>query len=288
MNFSINCRGRLLDLSRPVVMGILNVTPDSFYDGGKYTEPKAIVARAETLLSEGAAIIDVGGMSSRPGSSIVSPRLELERVLPAIDIILEKFPDTILSIDTLHSEVAMKAVERGVSIVNDISGGKYDREMIHVVAAMHVPYVVMHMKGTPDNMMQQAVYEDVTAEVFDFLQDRIYVCTEAGIHDIIIDVGFGFSKNLEQNYTLLRQLEVFAVLGKPMLAGLSRKRMAWQLLNLTPEEALPATLALETLALSKGVHILRAHDVQEAIQCIKVWEAYNFTGGMAATTHHKV
>lgn len=272
--FSINCRGTLLNLEKPVVMGVLNVTPDSFYDGGKYNNIAQAVLQAERMLQEGAAIIDVGGMSSKPGNEIISTQEELRRVLPVIQAILEKYPDTVISIDTLNAEVAAQAIAKGASIVNDITAGNYDEEMLSTVAALQVPFIAMHIKGLPVNMMQQTYYKDLVVEIFDYFAERIYACKQHGIADVIIDPGFGFSKIMEQNYELLRNLESFKALGKPILVGVSRKNMIKALLGVTGEEALNGTTAVNMLALMQGANILRVHDVREAVEAIKIFNAF--------------
>ncbi|MBX2910162.1 MAG: dihydropteroate synthase [Chitinophagales bacterium] len=276
MSYSINCKGKLLSLETPLVMGILNVTPDSFYDGGKYAAKEAAIAQAEKMLQEGAAIIDVGGMSSKPGNKIISIEEELNRVLPVIESILEQYPEAVISIDTLNAEVAAKAVGKGASMVNDITAGKYDAEMLLTVAELQVPFIAMHMKGLPENMMQHTNYNDLVVEVFDYFAERIYACKQHGIADVIIDPGFGFfSKTMEQNYELLRNLESFKALGKPMLVGVSRKSMIKKLLEVTGEEALNGTTAVNMLALTQGANILRVHDVKEAVEAIKVFNAFS-------------
>lgn len=275
MSYSINCKGKLLSLETPLVMGILNVTPDSFYDGGKYAAKEAAIAQAEKMLQEGAAIIDVGGMSSKLGNKIISIEEELNRVLPVIESILEQYPEAVISIDTLNAEVAAKAVGKGASMVNDITAGKYDAEMLLTVAELQVPFIAMHMKGLPENMMQHTNYNDLVVEVFDYFAERIYACKQHGIADVIIDLGFGFSKTMEQNYELLQNLESFKALEKPMLVGVSRKSMIKNLLNISGDEALNATTVLNTLALTKGANILRVHDVREAVEAIKVFNAFS-------------
>lgn len=272
---SINCNGKLLSLEKPVVMGILNVTPDSFYDGGKFQQLDKIALQASKMLHEGASIIDIGGMSSKPGSKIITINEELNRVIPAIEIVLATHPNAIISIDTIHAEVAAKAIENGAAMVNDISAGTYDAEMLPTVASLQVPYVAMHMKGMPENMMMQTNYEDVVTEVFDFLSERIQACETLGIKDLVIDLGFGFSKTLEQNFRLLKNLKSFNALCKPILVGFSRKSMAYKLLNITPDEALNATTALNMFALTQGAKILRVHDVKEAKQAIEIFAAVN-------------
>jgi dihydropteroate synthase len=270
---TINCAGRLLDLSRPVVMGILNVTPDSFYDGGRYTEHATILPQAEKMLKEGAVVLDLGGASSRPGAASVSESEEKKRIIPAIEAILKHFPEALLSVDTWRSGVAKAAVESGVSIVNDISAGEMDPGMLETVASLQVPYVLMHMQGTPDTMQKAPRYEDVTLEVLDFFRKKIEYLRSLDVKDIVLDPGFGFGKTMGHNYTLLKNLSVFSkVLELPVLAGISRKSMIWKPLNITPAEALAGTSALHLAALQQGAAILRAHDVKEAVQVIRLWE----------------
>lgn len=270
---TINCSGHLLDLSRPVVMGILNVTPDSFFDGGRYAAPVKYLEQAEKMLNEGASILDVGGASSRPGAVLVSEEEEKRRVIPALEAILKHFPDTVLSVDTWRAAVARAAVESGASIVNDISAGTMDAAMLDTVASLGVPYVLMHMQGTPDTMQQAPRYENVTLEVLDFFIKKVEVLRSKGVKDIIIDPGFGFGKTISHNYTLLKHLHVFsAVLGIPVLAGISRKSMIWKPLGTSAADALPATAALHMVALQQGVRILRVHDVKEAMEVIRLRE----------------
>ncbi|MCW9037437.1 dihydropteroate synthase [Altibacter sp.] len=265
---TINCNGKLLDLSTPRVMGIINVTPDSFYDGGTTISSEAILKQARKMLSEGAAILDVGGYSSRPGASTVSEAEELKRVLPAIENILAEFPDTILSIDTFRAAVAKEAVIKGAAIVNDISGGRLDDTMYTTVSQLGVPYILMHMRGTPQTMAQEAKYEDVTQEVLFYFSEKLTLARQAGINDIIADPGFCFAKTRQQSFELLNQLDQFQNLEIPFLAGISRKSMVYKTLESTPEEALNGTTALNTIALLKGASILRVHDVREAVECI--------------------
>ncbi|HLP19375.1 MAG TPA: dihydropteroate synthase [Chitinophagales bacterium] len=270
---TINIKGRLLDLSKPIVMGILNVTPDSFYDGGKLTGTDALLQQAEKMLREGATILDIGGMSSRPGAEIIGEDEELERVLPAVKAIVANFPDAIISIDTIRAKVAWQAIQAGAHIVNDISAGRLDDRMIETVATALVPYVIMHMQGLPHTMQQNPEYANVTTEVMDFLAERIAVCQKAGITDIILDPGFGFGKSVEHNYTLLRNLKYFANLNLPVLAGVSRKSMICKPLGVNPDKALNGTTAANTIALLNGASILRVHDVKEAMEAIKIVES---------------
>lgn len=268
--FTSNCGGRLLALSSPVVMGIINVTPDSFYAGSRKTLTDVIVGTATRMLEEGAAILDIGGQSTRPGSTPLSADEEWSRVQPAIESILRHFPDAILSIDTYHSSVARKAVAAGASIVNDISSGHLDAEMIPTVAKLDVPYIAMHMKGTPATMQSLAQYDNVSLEVLDFFIGKIEECRKAGIRDVIIDPGFGFAKTISHNFELLNKLNALSILGKPILAGLSRKSTIYKTLHITPEEALNGTTILNTIALLNGAHILRVHDVKEAVEAVKL------------------
>jgi dihydropteroate synthase len=268
---TINCNGRLLDLSNPLVMGILNVTPDSFYDGGKYNNDDTIVARAGQIISEGGAIIDVGAFSTRPGSALVSEEEEKNRLFPVLKLIKKEFPNSVLSVDTYRSEVAKLAVlEYGADIINDISAGTMDESMFPVIAQMKVPYIMMHIKGTPQNMQQNAVYEDMMKEIFAFFHQKTLVLRQLGVKDIVLDPGFGFSKTLEHNYELLARLEDFKIFELPLLVGVSRKTMIYKLLNSNPAEALNGTSVVNTIALLKGANLLRVHDVKEAVEGVKI------------------
>jgi dihydropteroate synthase len=270
---TINCRGQLLDLSRPVVMGILNLTPDSFFDGGKHLGEQAFLNQAEKMLREGATILDLGGASSRPGAAEVQEQEELQRVIPAIETILKNFPNTILSVDTWRAGVAREALNAGASIVNDISAGKLDEDLLQTVADFGVPYVLMHMQGIPGTMQQQPHYEDVVTEVLDFFIQKIVLLRGLGVQDIILDPGFGFGKTVEHNFSLLKNLHVFQnVLNLPVLAGISRKSMICKPLGIKPAEALNGTTALHVVALQQGARILRVHDVREAVEVIQLWE----------------
>lgn len=251
-------------------MGILNVTPDSFYDGGKYTSDKNILLQAEKMLNEGASIIDVGGYSSRPGATDISEEEELKRVLPVVSALKKNFSDTIISIDTFHSRVAREAVGAGASMVNDISSGFLDEAMIATVAELCVPYIMMHMKGTPQTMKDLAHYENLVTEITDFFTERIQVCQQAGIRDIIIDPGFGFAKTIEHNFQLLHNLGYLTIFGAPILVGLSRKSMVWKTLAQKPVDALNGTTVLNTIALLNGASILRVHDIKEAQEAISL------------------
>lgn len=270
---TLNCNGRLIDLSRPVIMGILNRTPDSFFDGGRFSDEKALLTQVEKMIREGAAMIDVGGASTRPGAEEVPQNEELRRVIPAIEAIKKHFPDTIISIDTWRAEVARDAVGAGASVVNDISAGRFDPQMYRTVASLGVPYILMHISGTPQTMQQNPHYEDVVNEVLDFFIVELEKLRAAGIKDIVLDPGFGFGKTVEHNYQLLKNLHVFeTVTGLPVLAGISRKSMICKVLKVKPEHALNGTTALHMVALREGARILRAHDVKEAAEVIRLWE----------------
>ncbi|HTA83508.1 MAG TPA: dihydropteroate synthase [Bacteroidia bacterium] len=251
-------------------MGIINITPDSFYDGGKYISTEDAIEQAEKLLLEGADIIDLGAASTRPGAELISPEDELKRLLPVLDAIVIKHPNAIISIDTFHSEVATECVRHDAAIINDISGGTLDERMIDTMAKLNVPYIIMHMQGTPQNMQVEPTYNNVVTEVYDFLAGRVDAARATGIKQIIIDPGFGFGKTVEHNYLLLRNLTKFRGLGLPILAGISRKSMINKVLKTKPENALTGTIALNTLATLQGANILRVHDVKEAKQVIKL------------------
>ncbi|HSN61652.1 MAG TPA: dihydropteroate synthase [Ferruginibacter sp.] len=277
--FTLNCKGKLLSLENPVVMGILNVTPDSFYEGHFDKNLSGILHIAEKMIGAGAAIIDIGGQSTRPGSERINADEELKRVLPVIESIHKNFPDSLISIDTYHSKVASEAVHAGAHIVNDISAGTLDEQMITTVAALkNVPYICMHMKGTPENMQQQAVYEDLVKEVLDFFINKTEECRMAGINDVIIDPGFGFAKTIDHNFTLLKNLRVFEMLNRPILAGLSRKATVYKTLGITAAEALNGTTVLNTIALMNGANILRVHDVKEAREAVELLKVFNKSG----------
>ena len=267
---TINCKGNLIDFSTPRVMGILNITPDSFFDGGKYTNETDILQQTEKMLSDGATFIDVGAYSSRPGAKHISEEEELQRIIPIIQLLTQHFPDIIISVDTFRSTVAKKSVEAGAAIINDISGGTMDNNMFATVAELQVPYIVMHMLGTPQNMQQNPQYDDVTKEVISFFADQIFKLKALQLNDVIIDVGFGFGKTIAHNYELLKNLSLFKNLDAPVLAGISRKSMLYKPLELTPQTALNATTSANTIALLNGAHILRVHDVKEAMEAIKI------------------
>lgn len=273
--FTLNCKGRLLTIDKPIVMGIINVTPDSFFVGSRMTVLDELLSQAEKMINEGATILDLGGQSTRPGSEDVGVDGELSRVVPAIEAISRHFPEINISVDTYHARVARGAVEAGASIVNDISSGTLDANMIATVAALNVPYISMHMKGTPKTMNKLAEYEDVTLEVLNFFIKKIEECRLAGIKDVIVDVGFGFAKTATHNFTLLKNLAIFKILEKPLLVGLSRKATIYKTLGITPEEALNGTTVLNTIGLQNGASILRVHDVKEAVEAIKLLECIN-------------
>ena len=271
---TINCGGKLLDLAGPKVMGIVNLSPDSFYKGDKFSQPKTVLDRVNTMLTEGAAIMDVGGMSTRPGSEPVSVDEELTRVLPTVKSIIREFPDAILSVDTTKSEVARQTVAEGALMVNDISGGSYDEKMSSTVAELHVPYILMHMQGTPKDMQVNPHYDDVMVELVDFFSSRVHTLRSIGVHDIILDPGFGFGKTIEHNYRILANLSSLQMFGMPIAVGISRKSMISKPLGITSEEALNGTTALHVLALLNGTSLLRAHDVKEAMQAVRLVQLY--------------
>lgn len=268
---TINCKGYLIDLATPKVMGILNSTPDSFYDGGKYKSESKLLKNVEKMLFEGATFIDIGAYSSRPGATDISLEEELKRIVPVIELVLKTFPEALISIDTFRSKVAAKCIDIGASIINDISAGKLDNHMLDTVAQYQVPYVMMHMKGSPQNMKELSVYDDVLKEVLYYFSERIQAARLLKINDIIIDPGFGFAKNTEQNFRLLANLDLFKTYDIPILAGLSRKSIIYKTLNTTSKKALNGTTALNMLALNNGANILRVHDVKEAIECITLF-----------------
>jgi dihydropteroate synthase len=272
--FTLNCKGRLVIIDKPVVMGIINTTPDSFFAGSRMEREDDLLQRAEKMVSEGAMILDLGGQSTRPGSRMVEPSEELDRVVPAIELVHRSFPGQIISVDTFYSSVAKAAVNAGATIINDISAGMMDPDLLPFVAEEKLPYVLMHMPGTPADMQKRAIYKDVTGEVFDFLNNRISELIHMGINDIIVDPGFGFGKTAEHNFRLLRELSYFTQLQKPLLAGLSRKATVYKTLGVTAEEALNGTTVLNTLALANGASILRVHDVKEAMEAITLYQVY--------------
>ncbi|HWB64315.1 MAG TPA: dihydropteroate synthase [Chitinophagales bacterium] len=272
---TIHCREKILDLTIPKIMGILNLTPDSFYDGGKFGDAQEALKHTEKMLSEGAAIIDMGAMSSRSGAAILSGEEELQRLLPVLEAVRKKFPEALISVDTLRAKVAQEALERGAHIINDITAGRFEPEILEVTAHYKAAFVAMHMQGLPATMQKEPYYENVTSEVLAFFEERLNACHEAGIKDVILDVGFGFGKTTEHNYALLDALEQFTQQNAPVLAGLSRKSMICKLLKVNPENALAGTIAANTIALIKGATILRVHDVKEAVQTVEVFRAAN-------------
>ena len=269
---TINCKGNLIDVTLPKVMGILNCTPDSFYDGGNYKTDSQILSQAEKMLTDGAAFIDIGAYSSKPNASFVSEEEEISRLLPVVNLILKEFPTTLLSIDTFRSKVAKIAIENGAVIINDISAGSLDSEMMQTVANHQVPYIMMHMKGTPQTMQTLTNYENIIKEMLFYFSEKVALARSFGINDIVIDAGFGFAKTLDQNYEILNKLEVFNMLDLPLLIGVSRKSMIYKTLETTAENSLNGTTVLNTIALTKGAKILRVHDVKEAVECVKLFE----------------
>lgn len=272
--FTLNCMGRLVVLDKPVVMGILNTTPDSFYAGSRVQTNDDLLFRAERMINDGAFILDIGGQSTRPNSERVSEEEEVKRVVPAIVNIRRRFPEQLISVDTFYASVAREAVAAGAAIVNDVSAGSLDEKLLPTVAELNVPYVLMHMQGDPQTMQQNPQYRNVTLEVFDSLSFKLKELQQAGINDVIIDPGFGFGKNSSHNFQLLRELEFFRQLEKPLLVGLSRKATVYKTLGTTAGQALNGTTVLHTIALLNGATILRAHDVREANEAIQLFLAY--------------
>lgn len=267
---TINCKGELIDLSSPKVMGILNVTPDSFYDGGRYKKESDILYQTEKMLSEGATFIDIGAYSSRPGADHVSLDEELKRIVPVVRLLINEFPNIRISIDTFRSEVVKATIAEGASIINDISGGNMDDRMFATIAELQIPYIMMHMQGTPQNMQQNPSYENVINEVYYFFTEQLRQLNDLKVNDVILDIGFGFGKTIEHNYELLHHLNFFQNLGVPILTGVSRKSMLYKVLDLTAKEALNATTVANTIALLNGSNILRVHDVKEAMEAIHI------------------
>jgi len=272
VSVTIKSKGRILDLSSPVVMGILNATPNSFYNKGRESDLDSLLRNAEKMLADGAAILDIGGASTKPGEELIAADEELKRVVPVIEAVHNRFPEAWISVDTYNASVAREAVNAGASIVNDISAGIFDGTMIPTVAALKVPYIVMHIQGTPETMQQHPEYEDVVRVVREYLVDICNKCSRAGIKDVIIDPGFGFGKTVEHNFSLLRELHSFRMLGRPVLAGLSRKSMIWKTVGSDADHALNGTTALNMIALTQGAGILRVHDVKEAVETIKLFK----------------
>jgi len=268
---TINCGGKLIDLSEPTIMGILNVTPDSFYDGGQLENEQAILFKAEKMLRDGATFLDIGGMSSRPGAEVIDLEEELKRVIPAIKIVSKNFPNALISVDTVQGKVAYEAIANGAHIINDISAGQIDEKMYETVADLQVPYILMHMQGQPKTMQVNPNYDDIVHDVLDFFVGEIEDLRDLGVKDIFIDPGFGFGKTIDHNYEILRKMHVFQMLGVPVLAGLSRKSMIYKVLGNEPKEALNGTTALHIVALQQGAKILRVHDVKEAKECVTLF-----------------
>lgn len=274
---TINCKGQLIDLSTPKVMGILNITPNSFYDGGKFTLSENVLSHVEKMLSEGATFIDIGAYSSKPNSDFVSEEEEFKRILPVVKSILKHFPNALLSIDTFRSGIATTCIDNGAAIINDISAGNLDKKMLDVIASYNVPYIMMHMRGTPQTMQSLTSYENIVKEILFYFSEKVNKARSLGINDLIVDPGFGFAKTLEQNYEILSNLSLFKILDLPILSGVSRKSMVYKPLGLTADEALNGTTVLNTIALTKGANILRVHDVKEAVECVKLFErSYRF------------
>lgn len=273
--FTLNCKGRLLVIDRPLVMGILNCTPDSFYSGSRTSHSTDLIERAGQMIRDGASILDLGGQSTRPGSIRLSQEEEHQRVIPAIKVVRQAYPDIFISIDTFYASIAKEAVLAGADLVNDISSGDLDPDMLVTVGQLNVPFISMHMKGTPETMQQKAHYDSVELEVMDYFIKKKFECEQAGIKDLIIDPGFGFGKTPQHNLRLLQALEIFKQFKSPILVGLSRKSTICKILNIQPEEALNGTTVLNTVALLKGARILRVHDVKEAKEAILLTEALN-------------
>ena len=272
---TIRCKDQLVDLTLPKVMGILNVTPNSFFDGGRYKNDSEILLRVEKMLLNGATFIDIGAYSSKPSAEFVSEEEELQRIVPIVQLILEHFPETLISIDTFRSEVAKACIENGAAIINDISAGILDDKMLETIAKYNVPYIMMHMRGTPQTMQTMTNYDNIVKEILFYFSERIAQARSLGINDLIVDPGFGFAKTLEQNYEILQKMELFQMLELPLLAGVSRKSMIYKTLHSSAEEALNGTTVLNTIALTKGAKILRVHDVREAMECVTLFNTIN-------------
>ncbi|MCD9576461.1 dihydropteroate synthase [Flavobacterium soyae] len=267
----INCKGELIDLSIPKIMGILNITPNSFFDGGKYKNEDEIISQVDKMLSEGAAFIDIGAYSSKPSAEFVSEQEEIDRIIPVIELILKHFPKALLSIDTFRAEVAKASIEIGAAIINDIAAGELDDKMFEVIAKYNVPYIMMHMRGNPQTMQSLTQYDDIVKEILFYFSEKVKKARSLGINDLILDPGFGFAKTTDQNYEVMQKMELFNLLELPVLAGVSRKSMIYKALNITAQEALNGTTFLNTIALTKGVKILRVHDVKEAAECVALF-----------------
>ena len=272
---NINCKGKLIDISSPKVMGVLNLTPDSFYDGNKFDNEKKILNQVEKMLNDGATFIDIGAYSSRPGATHISEDQEKSRIIGTVELLINEFPDANLSIDTFRSSIADECLNAGASIINDITASKYDSEILKIAHKHNAPYVMMHMKGMPQDMMKQNKYDNLIKDIIYYFSKKIEAARTAKVNDIIIDPGFGFSKNIDQNYDILKNLGLLKSLDSPILVGLSRKSMIYKLLKTTPELALNGTTSLNTIALLNGAKILRVHDVKEAMECIKITNQFN-------------
>lgn len=268
---SINCKGKLLTLGKPLVMGVINTNDNSFYKGSRVTDRDQILQKTAQMIIEGADIIDLGVMTSKPGAQLSDPNQELETILPILKIIKTSFSDIVISVDTIHSKVAEVVLNEGASIINDITGGTFDSNMYGIVAAAKSPYVMMHIQGLPSNMQDNPIYDDVVMDISKYFVSNIRKAKDAGITDIILDPGFGFGKTLDHNFDILRQFEVFKIFDFPLLAGISRKSMIWKTLDSDPENALNGTTALNMILLQKGANILRVHDVKEAVECVKLY-----------------
>jgi dihydropteroate synthase len=267
---TINCKGILIDLSTPKVMGILNITPNSFYDGGKFKSESEILNQVEKMLNDGATFIDIGAYSSKPNADFVSEQEENVRILPVINLIIKHFPSTLISVDTFRSEIAKNSINNGACIINDISAGNLDKKMMPTVAKLGVPYIMMHLRGTPQTMQKLTNYENIIKEILFYFSEKISLARSLGINDLIVDPGFGFAKTLDQNYEILRNFELFQMLDLPILAGISRKSMVYKILESSAQEALNGTSVLNTVSILKGAKILRVHDVKEAVECVKL------------------
>ncbi|SHL76699.1 dihydropteroate synthase [Flavobacterium xanthum] len=272
---TINCKGILIDLATPKVMGILNVTPNSFFDGGKYKNETEILSQVEKMLLDGAAFIDIGAYSSKPNAEFVSEKEEISRIVPVVDLILKQFPETLLSIDTFRSEVAKATIDIGAAIINDISAGKLDDKMFEVIGKYNVPYIMMHLRGNPQTMQSLTNYDDIVKEMLFYFSERVAEARRFGINDLILDPGFGFAKTTDQNFEVFQKMELFKMLELPLLIGVSRKSMIYKTLDTSIEKALNGTTILNTLALTKGAKILRVHDVKEAMECITLFNKIN-------------
>lgn len=272
---TINCKGQLIDLSIPKVMGILNVTPNSFFDGGKYKNKEEIILQVDKMLSEGASFIDIGAYSSKPKAEFVSEKEEISRIIPVIELILKHFPKALLSIDTFRAGVAKEAIENGAAIINDIAAGELDCKMFEVIARYNIPYIMMHMRGNPQTMQSMTQYDNIIHEMMLYFSEKVKKAKSLGINDLILDPGFGFAKTTNQNYEVLQKMELFNLLKLPLLTGISRKSMIYKTLNNSAEEALNGTTVLNTIALTKGAKILRVHDVKEAVETVILFNKTN-------------